>query len=218
MKKSIVMLISIFMLLLSVYSNDKESEKNQDISLFQKGLEIINQIDMLAEDDDYIQLFSNDSEINEITKEIGNGDYTTPVAVYEIVGMDRSCIKFLEAEMQVSLNEEIVPLLRDKVGESFPSMLNAQNGALFLAATSMLPVSDSFIFDGLDEQKIYLYLYDSNYHSIVSFTPNDENIVIVSASIVASDLLSDIETADDVQEFLTEMLAFSDIDVTQVYK
>lgn len=115
---------------------------------------------MLAEDKVYFQLvFENSPEIDTIVQEIENSDYTKPIAVYKI---DSSFINMVEAKLAISLNKDSRSLVSDRLPINILDQLNIQLGrTVMLAASVAFRITDSFIFNGLDSDKIYIYLYDS---------------------------------------------------------
>lgn len=188
---------------------------NNRTSLYQKGLELTNQMDNLAESEDYITLISASTEMTKIIKEIGDADYSKPIAVYEIDGIDTAYMELLTVQYKVTLSDEIEKIARDRIASAVAPQINAQKGAMFLAASSCINVSDSFIFHGLEQQKTYFFIYDNGYHSIVTFTPHDNNIVEAKANFVKNEILSEAKTTGDIESFFQSSMGITNLKVTE---
>ena len=194
------------------------TEDNNGTSLYQKGLELTNQMDNLAESEDYITLISASTEMTEIMKEIGDADYSKPILVYEIDGIDTAYMELLTVQHEVTLNTEIEKIARDRITSAVAPQINSQKGAMFLAASSCITVSDSFIFPGLEQQKTYLFIYDNGYHSIVTFTPHDNNIVEANANFVKNEMLSEAKTTVDIESFFQSSMGLTNLKVTEYHE
>ena len=59
-------------------------EPIREVSIYDKGIALIQKLDSIAESDAYSQIMTTSPEVLEILKEIGNGDYLEPKTVYEV--------------------------------------------------------------------------------------------------------------------------------------
>mgnify|MGYP007049774313 CR=1 FL=1 len=184
--------------------------------LADKGLNLINEVDKLAECEEYIALFSSSGEITNVIKSIAENDYDDPKAIFVIKDLD--AIVFKNMMPEVKLPTDIESMVKGRFAGALPSQINAMNGAISLAATSILSHSGSFIYRELTDPVAYLYTYDNGYSFMVTFTPRDENIVNASVSIVINDGLSRCSTREDVVSFFVEALSFGDVSVSAVTK
>ena len=217
MKKLGVMLLAVIILVSTTScSNDKTLNQSNSITLYKKGLEMTMQMDLLAENKDFTNLFVVSDRISKKAIDIGKHDYSKPKAVYEIVGLDDSALQSLLDEGGIKLDSKIQDIIKGRFGLAVASQINALNGTDFLATTSILTVGDSFLYKGLDEQKIYLYLYDGKYNSLVTFIPLEDNIVVTSANFVMHESFSGFSTAEDVTSFFAEGMGFKGITVSPV--
>ncbi|WP_206459284.1 hypothetical protein [Anaerovorax sp. IOR16] len=217
MKKIGVMLLATMILVsATACSNNDTQNQSNSITLYKKGVEMTMQMDLLAESKDFTDLFTVSDEISKNAIDIGDQDYSKPKAVYEIVGLEDSALQSLLRESGIKVDSEIQDIIKGRFGIAVASQINAQNGAEFLATTSILTVEDSFLYNELDEQKTYLYLYDGKYNSMVTFIPFEDNIVATSANIVMEESFTGFATADDVTSFFEETMGFKGLTVSPV--
>ena len=78
-KKGMMIAIVLTVLGLAACGSNKEA-----VSLYEQGLEVVSLMEEMANCESYIQLFTGNTEINEIIQNIAEGDYSQPDAVYEV--------------------------------------------------------------------------------------------------------------------------------------
>jgi len=218
--KIITVTILIVLSLFAIGCSDSIKKEKKVQSLYEKGLEITAQLDRLAESEEYIKMFSLDPEIRVIAKEIGSIDYSTPKAVYEISGIDTAYMKLLSSQADIKLSQEIKDIVKNKFVASIAlaSMLSSQNGTNYLAVTTIITINDSFIYSGLKKQKTYLFLYEGDYASIITFMPVQNDIVISYASIGIVTRFTKIKTVDNVATFLKNTIQLTNLEISLVTK
>ena len=72
-KKNLVIFSVILILSLTACGSKKEQS-----SLYEQGLEVVSLMEEMANSESYIQLFTGNTEINEIIQNIAEGDYSQP--------------------------------------------------------------------------------------------------------------------------------------------
>ena len=210
-KKTITIILGIIIVFsLTACVNTIETHEIR-LDLEGKGLSLIAEVDTLAECEEFIALCSGSSEITEFVSVIAKGNYTQPKAVFMIENLDE--LVFKNMAQDVSLPSEIEKMVKGRFAPVLPYQINAMNGAMAVAATSVLSHGDNFICEGLDNTVTYLYMFDSSYSFMVTFTPNDENIVNASVSVVMSEDLPKCTTEDEVVEYFENALNFEDVSV-----
>lgn len=118
-------------------------EPIREVSLYDKGIALIQKLDSIAESDAYSQIMTTSPEVLEILKEIGNGDYLEPKTVYEVkISLkDMDSFQELYGDMDISfeeLSEELQLDFHHRLVDSIPVMITASNGTDALAAVSMV--------------------------------------------------------------------------------
>lgn len=190
----------------------------KEVSLYARGLDMVRKMVMLADNEDYVALYTASASIMDIVvDELGTQDYETPRAVFEIGGIGEAVTAQVIAETGgASFDEEITEQIHNRLANAMASQLNAYNGVEFLAASQSMIVSDCFVDSALDSQKTYIYLYDSDYAGMVSFTPYDGGAVHALGNIVKNDAFSDINTVEDMAAFLEEAMMLTGLDISMV--
>lgn len=174
----------------STAGNAAENTDTNEL-LADKGLGIAKNIDLMAENKEYVALFSSGEEIKQKAEEIAVTDLSSPKAVYKLSGIT------FKDDMDISAFEEpLKTKLYNRMLGSAANVINAANGVDAVAASSILTDSDSFICKGFDEPCLYCYTYDGCC-VMVSFAPNGEDIVNANGSIVLSDELSSVTSAEE---------------------
>ena len=194
-------------------------EPIREVSLYDKGIALIQKLDSIAESDAYSQIMTTSPEVLEILKEIGNGDYLEPKTVYEVkISLkDMDSFQELYGDMDISfeeLSEELQLDFHHRLVDSIPVMITASNGTDALAAVSMVTGEDYVLDDKLPEEVLYFYVYEGKYWGAVTFSPHEQGIVSASGKFVA---LGDQEwDKQKFEEALSSFGEFLGIEVTEI--
>lgn len=209
MKKTITMILAVCLLVLTACRKEPTTKSTipKDSSfLLEKGLTLISQVDAIAENKEYIELQVNYEEIKTIIADVAKGDYKEPKQVFTIKNVGDTLFQVMSLDQKVSENcKEVV---KDQLANLPLQHLTAQSGAYNLAAASILSYGDSFLFEGLTTDVTYVYTYDSKYSFMVSFIPDDEEIVTAKAMVVIDEDLAEVKTAEDIKALLNDALGF----------
>ena len=213
MKKIFTIALALTMLLsFAGCSGGAEKEK----SLYNAGLDLISDIDKMAESDGYLKMMSKDPEIGKIVKDIGAGEYSLPSQVYTITGIEDSMVKVLTDG--VDIGEDINKVLRSKLAPVLPSQINALGGVFNLASANILTHGKSFLSKEITSPKTYVYKYDSKYSFIVTFTPAEDNIINASANVVINEDLSKCDSVEKISAFLKDACNLENLKVEKLEK
>lgn len=178
------------------------------LPLAERGLALTRQIHFLASDEAYIKYCSHSEEINKRAADIARTDFSIPQKIFAISHLDSI--------------QNLVPsgtsrtLLTNRLLRSIPSRINAQSGSAVLATSSLLTTEDVFLYRGLTESTLYLYIYEGDCCSIVLFQPYKDHIVQANACLVIHPLLKAIRSADDVKRFFKETIQLEAIEVKEL--
>lgn len=153
------------------------------VSLYDQGLEMAQVIDKMAEDDTYLQLFSQNDALKQIAQKIGSQDYTTPKAVYAITGAGATMLQMAD----IPKDETLQKVIEQKTSTAWTTQINSIQGAEFLAVSSILLYDESFLYEGLQEPTTYLYTYDGEYSVAVTYIPYENGVVKATASILKAE-------------------------------
>ncbi len=178
------------------------------------GLEIISEMDKMAESEEYVKYFTGSEEMNKIIADIGKADYSSPKGVYmaEITGNDT--LSAITSAAVSKFPKEIQKSFETKVVSSIPSLINSKEGVNFLAASAILTSEKSVILEGVEKNSLAVYVYD-DYCVMISYIPYGNDVVGLNGTFVKADWLSNIKSADELNDWfktnLNTSLAFSEI-------
>ncbi len=206
MKNKLILIISIMAILgLSACNSQAEAEEvNQQLSLEQQAQILIDQVIMMASSEAYMDMITVQSEMRAIIDDIAIQDYSTPQNIYQLNGLADLIITSMQLE--ATLEPEIEPLVKPRLTGVLPGQLNAMNGTETLAAASILNHSNSFIYEGLEEDISYLYTFDHDYSFMISFYPSQQNIVNASISIIVNEQFNSLQTTEEFMKHFEAML------------
>ncbi len=214
MKKSILLLLTLVL----TFSVGCSSSKEENISLYQRGLDLINEIDYIAENEEIVKLIYSDEYSLALCQKIGAYDYGEPKAVYEIENLLDVIYNFVENESNVNLQQEAKDIMRKKTVNSFTSLINAQNGAKDLAVASILSKGSAFKNNMTGNTKTYLYTFEqSEYKFIVTFVSESKGVVSAEANIIINDEFNKLDKIEDFKSYL-DKANFNDVNLVEVTK
>ena len=171
----------------------------------------------MADSDAYVSAIGASSELSDIIKSIGSGDYTAPDKVFKAAVPDGvSAVTFEANGMETSgMSERLLSELDKRVVSAAATRLNSLDGATTLAATSVLIASDNFLCEGLDSAVTYIYHFTGTASVMLTFLPGDENIVSASGFFIMNDLFDGV-TEEDIADLLAERAYLPNCEVHQL--
>ena len=196
------------------FAGEEWRNSRSALTLEDRGLELIGEVDTLAENKGYMTLLSGSHELEALIEAIGEADYREPEKVFQIEDLDQIILNKMLGEHQLS--GEILPLIKGKFASVLPSQINAMGGAKYMAVASILSHQASFIDEELVTTTTYLYDFGHEYWFMVTFVPDEEGIVNTNVSLLVNEALTNCETLEQVKLFLEEILESKTVTVTTV--
>lgn len=197
MKKK-TMLLVIFMV--GVLSLGGCGAKQPDLK--EKGLEMIALMDEKASNEKYAEALSVGEDWKEAVIQFGEGEYTTPSRVFEIKFPANRYLEKMGADLS-GMSETLKEELYNQTNYSLSTVLNEAEGVKYIVASSV--IIGTTAFEGkLESPVIYLYQFgDKGNAAMISFIPAEENVIIASSTFLASEELNNMETEEEIQDFLS---------------
>ncbi len=214
MKKIIQILLLITLLLGALVSCENKEDKSQ-VDLYEKGTKMIDDMINIASTENYVEIFSQNKEINDIVDDLTSKDYQQVKAVYSITFDENEMFDKLLAVGTVDFPNVIKNEMKKKLNLTLGNQINSFDGTNYLVLSSIISKTDLFIRE-LQEDKIYIYLYDHGYSAYVSFTSHDENIVSAYSTLLFNEELQTIESEKDLKDTLIEILKLENISVESI--
>ncbi len=179
-------------------------------SLYEHGLDLVAQLEEMAGSDDYISIYTGDSNIREILAAAGAGDYTEPKEVYEITIPADTVAAMAEIASMDSLSENLKKRITSQTHTVIATQINAQGGSTMLAASSVCTAGKTFVHDGVTENVTYLYTYENGTPVMVAFTPGENGAVAASGWFVFPEDFP-TGTAEEIAAYFPELEATVDV-------
>ncbi len=213
MKKILALALSVLMM---PAASGCTTATSNDITLYDKGMELLTNIGTLASNEDYIRFYTYSDEFDDIVASIASTDFSTPTSVHKIEGASDAMYNMLSEQSDIILSEEVLKIVENKFTASLPSLINGMSGSDLLVVSSMLTENDAFLSsEAPTEPIIYLYSFDGEYGGIVSFLPNGDNVVTATGNVVLMSSFGDVDALGDT---LSNTFGLTEITVTEITK
>jgi len=178
MRKALLLALALALAIISgCYKEDTEEA-------YAHGLDLIELMDEIAESEICKEVFSADEKSMDLIKQAGAGDYTSPVAIYEIKLSSRTLEALTSYRADGSLSTNLQNYLNDKATLAVANYINAGGGTSAIAAASLCSVQTSFYCEDVTSDTIYLYLFENGFPVIVSFITCEKSAVYASGSFI----------------------------------
>lgn len=186
MKKKIIFVL-VFAILLSMSACGIASEKSESKSLYSHGLDVVALLSEMTRSENFIGIYTANSEIKDIILALGENTYEQPDAVYAITVPEDTLTGMAELSNLEGASEELKIYLMQRVLASMMSQINAMSGVENLAASSVCTVGKTFVSENADENVIYVYVYEDAAPIAVTFTLGEDHTVSATGTFILYD-------------------------------
>ena len=131
--------------------------------MYAHGLDVISMLSEMTRSENFIGIYTANSEIKDIILALGDHSYETPDAVYAITVPEETLTGMAELSDLGDASEELKDYLTQRVMASLMSQINAMSGVENLAASSVCTVGKTFVSENATENVIYIYVYEGKY-------------------------------------------------------
>ena len=205
MKKAIAFVL-VLVMILALAACGAAQEAKDSKSLYSHGLDVISMLSEMTRSENFIGIYTANSEIKDIILALGDYSYETPDAVYAITVPEETLMGMAELSNLADASEELKDYLTQRVMASLMSQINAMSGVENLAASSVCTVGKTFVSENATENVIYIYVYDGTAPVAVTFTLGEDHTVTATGTFIFYDGFT-CESAEEIQN------VFSDISV-----
>ena len=196
-KKILVVLFVILILSLTACGSKKEQ-----VSLYERGLEVVDLLDEMADSQSYVQMFTGNTQISEVIQSNTNGDYSKPQAVYEVVLQKDNYQGLLGNEdTQRAMSDELERIMEKKVNASLITQMNAYGGSENLAASTICTTDIFFVNSEIKEDVIYIYVYENTAPVAITFLQEGNDIVSANGTFLFGEELVNLTEETILQLF-----------------
>ena len=204
MKKRIITIGISVVLVLGVCGCGGGNSSNK--SLYEEGLEVISLMEEMASNDTYLKIYSASSEIQDIVRNAGEGDFSEPKAIYKVAISEETLLALAEitgSEATEGLSDTLKGYVQSRMNGAIINQVNATGGAATLAAASICTGGKTFVSDELTEDVIYLYTYESAVPVAISFAVGEDGAVSATGNFILYEGFN-VDTEQDIKDFFEE--------------
>ena len=169
MKKAIAFVL-VLVTILGLAACGAVKEVKESKSLYAHGLEVVSMLSEMTRSENFIGIYTANSEIKDIILALGDHSYEIPDAVYAITVPEDTLMGMAELSNLEGASEELKSYLMQRVMASLMSQINAMSGVENLAASSVCTVGKTFVSENATENVIYIYVYEGTAPVAVTFT------------------------------------------------
>ena len=208
MKKTIAFVL-VLTIILGLAACGAANEAKESKSLYAHGLEVVSMLSEMTRSENFIGIYTANSEIKDIILALGESSYEQPDAVYAITVPEDTLTGMAELSNLEGASEELKSYLMQRVMASLISQINAMSGVENLAASSVCTIGKTFVSENASENVIYIYVYEGTAPVAVTFTLGEDHTVSATGTFIFYDGFT-CGSGEDIQS------VFSDIAVNVV--
>ena len=186
MKKTIAFVL-VLTIILGLAACGAANEAKESKSLYAHGLEVVSMLSEMTRSENFIGIYTANSEIKDIILALGENSYEQPDAVYSITVPDDTLTGMAELSNLEGASEELKSYLMQRVISSLMSQINAMSGVENLAASSVCTVGKTFVSENATENVIYIYVYEGTTPVAVTFTLGEDHTVSATGTFIFYD-------------------------------
>ena len=186
MKKAFAFVL-VLVIILGLAACGAVKEVKESKSLYAHGLEVVSMLSEMTRSENFIGIYTANSEIKDIILALGEHPYDTPAAVYAITIPEDVLMGMAELSDLGDASEKLKSYLTQRVMASLMSQINAMSGVENLAASSVCTVGKTFVSESATENVIYIYAYEDTAPVAVTFTLGEDHTVSASGTFIFYD-------------------------------
>ncbi len=198
-RKSVLAMLAVLVIsgwVLSFSACGKKEGNAETKSLYTQGLEVVQLMSEMVQSEEYIGMYTDNSDIKSVIQNISTGDYTAPKAVYAISIADENLAIIGEIRNLSHISTELKTFLTHRIFGSVMVQLNSMSGVESLAAASICTIGKTFVNKDVKEDVIYLYTYDNAIPIAVTFIVGEDQTVSADGVFIMYDAF----TCESVEE------------------
>lgn len=180
-------------------------------SLADHGMDVVELLEEALNSEEYVKIYSATEQIGRVIEEAAEGDFSEPEAVYSITIDEDDLLDLADADDLEDMSEELQRVIKGKTAGALCNIINARAGAEILAASSIISMGKTFVFEDEIENQIYLYTFEDAKPIMVSFVVGEDGAVSATGTLI---LLENFECGSE--DEVEDSLRFCDVDVKEV--
>ena len=210
MKKAIAFVL-VLVMILALAACGAAQEAKDSRSLYARGLDVNSMLSEMTRSENFIGIYTANSEIKDIILALGDHSYETPDAVYAITVPEETLMGMAELSNLGDASDALKSFLTQRVMASLMSQINAMSGVENLAASSVCTVGKTFVSENATEDVIYIYIYEGTAPVAVTFTLGEDYMVTATGTFIFYDGFT-CGSAEEIQNVFSDIA----VNVTEV--
>ena len=203
MKKTIAFVL-VLTIILGLAACGAANEAKESKSLYAHGLEVVSMLSEMTRSENFIGIYTANSEIKDIILALGENSYEQPDAVYAITVPEDTLTGMAELSNLEGASIELKSYLMQRVMASLMSQINAMSGVENLAASSVCTVGKTFVSENATENVIYIYVYEGTAPVAVTFTLGEDHTVSATGTFIFYDGFTS-GSAEEIQSVFSDI-------------
>ena len=181
MKKRFFAGLIVCVLVISLFTSCNVNSK----SLTECGEDVIDLMVEMIESEDYKALYNLPKECDEILNNLRETDYSEFLAIYEIsIPKDRLLDSSVKKE---NFSKDLYKYVSSSAYVSFASSINTKSGYSSVMVSTAFAATKSFAKKNMNENKIYLYVFENGTSIAVSFISNGDGVFNATGYFIIND-------------------------------
>jgi hypothetical protein len=156
-------------------------------SLTEYGEDVISLMTEMLESEEYKSMYDLPSEYDDEINMLREGNYSESIAVYEILVPEDELLDVVLDIDKEDLSKELYEYLCSSAYSSFATLINRISGSNSMVLSSAFTASKNYVSKDIDENKIYLFVFENGYPIAVTFVANGEGAVHAVGHFIIND-------------------------------
>jgi len=177
-------LLTVF-LCLALLTGVLSSCATKDKFLKECGEDVISMMVEMLENDEYKEIYGVSDQYDETISKLREGNYEKRAEIYELtVPIDQLLEKSFDED---DFSKDVYTYLCSSAYTSFVSRINIASGVDSVATSSMFTAQKCFTNNKVEENTIYLYVFEDAYPIAVTFTVSGDNTLRALGNFILND-------------------------------
>ena len=147
-------------------------------------------IDLMREmsSSDWTKFYNLGASYDEALKRIKSEDYASPAAVYRLTVPESSLLTFVAEEVDLSsMSGALQDYMYSTAYTSLASRVNIKGGSDATALAAVYSVQKAFVCEEVQENTVYLYVYETGCPILITLLPSGDGAVEVTLNLITYD-------------------------------
>ncbi|MBQ8441596.1 MAG: hypothetical protein IJX19_13110 [Clostridia bacterium] len=208
MKRKLFAILLVCSLLMTVFA----SCKTKSDALIEAGEDVISLMVEMLESEEYASMYGLSDRHSETLDKLRQGDYSKFSSVYELSIPEEELLEKLDID-EKDFSKDLYQYLCSSSYGSFASRVNMEANVEAISVSSAFAAQKVFVDKKVDENKIYLFVFEKGCPIVVSFITEEDGAFRVSGQFIINDrFVTDDE--DSIQESC-KAFGFDNVKVTE---